>query len=54
MKRAAVLLGLLPFVTGKGSNTEVLVIGAGAAGISAGRTLHEDGVDFLVLEAESR
>jgi monoamine oxidase len=31
--------------------TDVVVIGAGAAGLAAARTLHDRGVDFLVFEA---
>jgi monoamine oxidase len=33
---------------------EVLVIGAGAAGLAAARTLHDNGVDVAVLEARDR
>ena len=33
---------------------DVVVIGAGAAGLSAARALHESGVDVLVLEARER
>ena len=33
---------------------EVVVIGAGLAGLSAARRLHEQGVDVLVLEARDR
>ena len=33
--------------------TKVLILGAGAAGITAARTLHDKGItDFLVLEAQ--
>jgi monoamine oxidase len=34
--------------------TNVLIIGAGAAGLAAARRLHESGVDALVLEARGR
>ena len=34
--------------------TDVVVIGAGAAGLAAARRLHERGIDFLVLEARDR
>ncbi len=37
-----------------GSEFDVAVIGAGAAGIAAGRRLLEAGVSFVVLEARSR
>ena len=33
---------------------EVLVIGAGAAGLAAARTLHDNGIDVAVLEARAR
>lgn len=36
------------------AKTEILVIGAGAAGISAARALQDDGYDVIVLEARSR
>jgi monoamine oxidase len=32
----------------------VLIIGAGAAGLAAGRALHEAGCDALILEARER
>jgi monoamine oxidase len=41
-------------VTAKRTNAEVLVVGAGAAGLSAARTLHGKGVDVVVLEARDR
>jgi monoamine oxidase len=31
--------------------TDVVIIGAGAAGLAAARTLHDRGVDFLIVEA---
>jgi monoamine oxidase len=34
--------------------TEVLIIGAGAAGLAAARALHDTGVDVVVLEARNR
>jgi monoamine oxidase len=34
--------------------TDVVIIGAGAAGLAAARTLHEHDVDFLLLEARDR
>jgi monoamine oxidase len=33
---------------------DVIVVGAGAAGLAAGRPLHEAGVSVLVLEARER
>lgn len=36
------------------TTTEILVIGAGAAGISAARVLQDDGYEVIVLEARSR
>ncbi|NJN93923.1 MAG: FAD-dependent oxidoreductase [Anaerolineales bacterium] len=36
------------------TKTEILVIGAGAAGIGAARALQDDGFDVIVLEARSR
>jgi monoamine oxidase len=38
----------------KGSPDSVLIIGAGAAGIAAGRMLHDAGCDVLILEARDR
>lgn len=45
----------LPMLTGmpRGS-ADVVVIGAGAAGLTAARALHEAGVDVVVLEARER
>ena len=34
--------------------TQVVVIGAGAAGLAAARRLHERGIDFLLIEARER
>jgi monoamine oxidase len=34
--------------------TDVVIIGAGAAGLAAARTLHERNIDFVVLEARDR
>jgi monoamine oxidase len=36
------------------NNTEVLIVGAGAAGIAAARTLSDAGVDCLLVEARER
>lgn len=36
------------------SSVDVAVIGAGAAGLAAGRVLHEAGADVLILEARNR
>lgn len=36
------------------SNTEVAIIGGGAAGIAAGRRLRDAGVECLIVEARSR
>ncbi len=36
------------------SNTEVAIIGGGAAGVAAGRRLREAGIDCLVIEARNR
>jgi monoamine oxidase len=36
------------------SNTEVAIIGSGAAGIAAGRRLRQAGIDCLLIEARSR
>ena len=35
-------------------NTDVVIIGAGACGISAARTLHDANIDFVVLEADQK
>jgi protoporphyrinogen oxidase len=35
-------------------NTDVLVIGGGAAGVTAARTLHDAGLDIVVVEARER
>jgi monoamine oxidase len=35
-------------------NADVLVVGAGAAGVTAARTLHEAGLDVVVVEARER
>ena len=35
-------------------NTDVLIIGAGAAGLAAAAELHDAGVSVLVLEARAR
>ncbi len=35
-------------------STEVVIIGAGAAGLAAARRLHDRGIDFLLLEARDR
>ena len=34
--------------------TDVVIIGAGASGISAARTLHDANIDFVVLEADQK
>ena len=36
------------------SDTEVVIIGGGAAGIAAGRMLHDAGIDCLIVEARPR
>ena len=36
------------------NETEVAIIGGGAAGIAAGRRLHAAGIDCLVIEARAR
>lgn len=36
------------------SNTDVLIVGAGAAGIAAGRTLAKAQIPFLIIEAKDR
>ncbi len=36
------------------SDTEVAIIGGGAAGIAAGRRLHDAGIDCLIVEARDR
>src|SRR5882672_479434 len=36
------------------SEAEVVIVGGGAAGIAAGRRLHDAGVDCLLIEARSR
>ncbi|MDR3463374.1 MAG: FAD-dependent oxidoreductase, partial [Beijerinckiaceae bacterium] len=36
------------------TNPEVVVIGAGAAGLAAGRELRRRGVSFVILEARDR
>ena len=36
------------------SDKKVLIIGAGAAGLYAGYTLHKQGIDFTILEASNR
>jgi len=36
------------------SDTEVVIIGGGAAGVAAGRRLHDAGVDCLIVEARDR
>jgi len=36
------------------SEAEVVIVGGGAAGIAAGRRLHDAGIDCLVVEARSR
>ncbi|KKJ78688.1 hypothetical protein WH95_00975 [Kiloniella litopenaei] len=41
-------------VTGELSNPDVIVIGAGIAGVTAARTLMQQGVSVLVLEARDR
>ena len=35
-------------------STQVVIIGAGAAGLAAARRLHDRGIDFLLLEARDR
>ena len=36
------------------SDTEVAIIGGGAAGVAAGRRLHDAGIDCLIVEARNR
>src|SRR3954454_5289512 len=36
------------------SEAEVVIVGGGAAGVAAGRRLHDAGVDCLLLEARTR
>ncbi len=36
------------------SDTEVAIIGGGAAGVAAGRHLHDAGIDCLIIEARNR
>ena len=36
------------------SDTEVAIIGGGAAGVAAGRRLHDAGIDCLIIEARDR
>ena len=36
------------------TNPEVVIVGAGAAGLSAGRTLRDKGVSFVIVEAAGR
>jgi len=38
----------------QGGDYDVLIIGAGAAGLAAGRRLHDDGYSVLILEARER
>lgn len=51
------LLGIMPSATPVSGNTrftgEVLIIGAGAAGMAAGHLLAQQGIDFQILEAAS-
>jgi monoamine oxidase len=49
-----VLAALGPRLTAQPSTPDVLVIGAGGAGLSAARTLMESGVSVIVLEARDR
>ena len=35
-------------------HTDIVIIGAGAAGLAAARALHERGTDFLIIEARDR
>lgn len=35
-------------------NTEILIVGAGYAGIAAAKKLHAAGKDFIILEARDR
>ena len=38
----------------RGDDPRVIVVGAGAAGLTLARALHDDGVDVIVLEARDR
>ena len=36
------------------TNPDVIIIGAGIAGIKAAKTLHKKGISFVLVEADSR
>ena len=49
------LVSLKPFSEDQRLDTKVLILGAGISGISAAKTLNDNGItDFIILEAEDR
>src|SRR5438132_6255962 len=45
---------LRTMTTRSSNNTDVVILGAGAAGLAAARALIDDGIDVVVLEARER